>query len=772
MMRQIQIYIEGERLELFSDETITINSTIQNYKDLSKLFTDFSQTFNVPATPHNNAIFEHFYQTDVNGVLNYQQRRAAKIEIDTLPFRTGKLQLEKANVKNGQPYSYSITFYGDIRSLADLFGDDKLASLDLSAYSHNYTGTEVRNRIANATNYDVRYPLISSNRLWSYGDNTNTDISKNSSHIHYTELFPALRIARLFDAIASTYGLTFQGAFLQDKRFTNCYMWLKNADTFEFSTNPQELAYSYSNSNSVISTTTGLIYLQHYDVLSQDTTSTHSIGVKITSVSNSVTKYYIDLIVNNQLVSTTEGSGVAQYNVYEVANDAGLNQSIKIRIRANNSITINSTVIVVRKYQTINPLNNTYATTTTTYTGTAYTLNLTGSISLVKTMPDMLIKDFIAGILKEFNMICYGVNPSTFKFQTLEEWYGTGEIVDYTKYTITDSIDYERIKLFKRISFGHEESKSFMNVRFKENNNREYGSLEQAFDYDGEEYVIKLPFENLLHQKFTSTNLQVGYALEANDYRPYIPKPVLLYMYDQQACSFYFNNGATTTQVTTYMPFGQDLYYNFSNLSLNFGNDISSLLEVNIPRGLYQEHYSGYILNLYQAKNRLVYVKMNLPVTKLTRLKLNDRIVIRDKRYIINEMKTNLTNGDVDFVLMLDFRYVKPRERRYIVPIDGGEVAIPWSLPNGVSSVSLAPPAGVSINPTLVEGEEIVTFSIPANADEIDLFVTEASEQYVYEDYINARSEYGNDVVYTIEVTETYEDGTTNIYDYNIIQAG
>jgi len=59
-MRKIQVYIKGQRLELFNDEKITINSSIQNVYDISKVFTDYSQGFTVPASPHNNAIFQHF----------------------------------------------------------------------------------------------------------------------------------------------------------------------------------------------------------------------------------------------------------------------------------------------------------------------------------------------------------------------------------------------------------------------------------------------------------------------------------------------------------------------------------------------------------------------------------------------------------------------------------------------------------------------------------------------------------------------------------------
>ena len=63
-MRTVQVYIEGQRLDLFDDETISVTSKQQDVQDISKVFTDFSQSFSVPSTPNNDAIFSHFYNSD------------------------------------------------------------------------------------------------------------------------------------------------------------------------------------------------------------------------------------------------------------------------------------------------------------------------------------------------------------------------------------------------------------------------------------------------------------------------------------------------------------------------------------------------------------------------------------------------------------------------------------------------------------------------------------------------------------------------------------
>ena len=60
-MIALQLYIEGQEVELFKDESITLSQSIQDVKDISKIFLEFSQTFSVPASKTNNKLFKHFY---------------------------------------------------------------------------------------------------------------------------------------------------------------------------------------------------------------------------------------------------------------------------------------------------------------------------------------------------------------------------------------------------------------------------------------------------------------------------------------------------------------------------------------------------------------------------------------------------------------------------------------------------------------------------------------------------------------------------------------
>ena len=723
MKRDVQIYIEGKRLELFNDEQINVNSTIQNINDISKVFTDFSQSFSVPASPYNNSIFNHFYNNDVDGNFDYRIRHDANIEIDLMPFRTGKIQLEKAQLKNGVVESYQVTFYGDVRTLKDLFGEDKLKDLNYSAYEHLYTGAEVKLRVEDGvTDYDVCYPLISSFRLWSYDDATSTDINSVAGGIKFTELFPALKVFRIFEEIENKYGVTFLGAFKETDRFKKLFLYLKNRETVT------GLTVSGLTETQIVDINTGVapqyfnngndtLNIYYFTPPTTSPVSKHFVDLVVENTTNSET-YYIDIVVNGQLVNTITGFDNSTFtNVLEYNNTAGLNNIVSFYVRATNQINFNVNIVYkIQTWQNTEPVYD-------TYTAVCSTQILTLNVNLKNLMPDIKVSDFFSGILKEFNLTCYGVNSLTFNIEPLDDWYQKGAVIDVTKYTDVKDIGVDRIKLYKKISFEHEKSESFLNRQFFDLFGREYGSLNQGFPYDGEEYVVKVPFENILFQRFTDTDTQVAYCLtKFPDYKSYIPKPILLYKQEQKATSIKFKDEIDTDTIFTYATFGQDALINDMNYSLNWGSDTSSLLNIPVVNSLYASYYFGYINNLFDIKNRLTTVKCVLPISLLTTLRLNDKLVIRDKRYFINEMKTSLTTGETTFTLLNDLRDVINGQ----VDVSSKNQCIQYPVlvgrfdyngfPLQFSSIELSceNPA-VTISPSFFTQDGVATICIPSN---------------------------------------------------------
>jgi len=655
------ISAEPQRVELFSDETISVTSSVQNVNDISKVFTDFSQSFTIPATPYNNRIFKHWYENSLDNGFDARTRKNAYIELDYASFRKGKVQLEKASFKNGQIDNYQITFFGALVSLKDTFGGKFLKDLNLSAYNFSYTGTVVKNRVIGGAGNDVMFPLISSLNVWTYNTNGTTkdnwDIKKNTHPIYYSDLFPAIRVKRVFDAIASSLGVTFQGDFLNDTRFTRAFLWLKNSELFELKTVANKLNFQTNTSTTgsqgifnVFSDTLNYVKPTAPEYQSQ---SNITITFSVPSIGQDAQEFFFYVYKDGVVVNTQ--SYLTQITPMYLEVPLGDSGAYTFYIASKAAISFTS----VYYYETGTLIGGTYTKVSDLTVTQSTTQTTTTTMDLAQYMPEMTIEEFFSGILKMFNLTCYSDVPGVYKIEQLEGWYSSGTIRDITEFIINDVIDIERSKPYKKVNFKYQEAESFLNVEFMSRSKVPYGDLYYELENDGEEYSVELPFETLLHNKFTGTNLQVGYALKPS-FIPYIPKPVILYDYGttQTVSNYHFNDGASTTNETQANIFGQDTLISSVDYTLNFGAEQSTYTGAIENESLFNNYYANYLENIFGVKSRIVKVKAMLPISLLTNLKVNDRVIIRDKRYIINQFTTNLTSGEVQFELLTDFRTI------------------------------------------------------------------------------------------------------------------
>ena len=670
-MLAVAIYIqdiytlEYNRLDLFDDEKISITSSIQNINDISITFTDFSQTFTVPASKQNNKIFRHWYDNSNDIPFSTFVKSNAYIEIDTIPFRSGKIQLESANLIDGQAQDYSITFIGTLGSLKDKFNGLYLKDLTSTAYDFAYSPTVVRDKIVgSATSSDIMFPLISSSRYWNYGSTTDptNNINNINNPIRYNELFPAIRLNPILNMISTQFGINFNGSFLSDSKFTNAYLWLKNADEFEFQT-ISKINFSSSTVNTATSVsmnyTTDVLTLNNPTTTNPYFKTIFNLKIQFSAASK---PYSILVYKNNLLYKTINKTSTGSLESYLLGLELGAsaNGDYTFFVQATDVLTFNNVELSASLYGY--------------YPGTVFigqtifiqsvTQTTSSSLPIKNYFPDIKIEDFFSGILKMFNLTCFSTDGINYTIEQLDNYYNAGNDIDLTKYIFQDKKALNRVKTYKKINFDYESSESLINVAFKSNAGLEYGSLYYSTtpQADGEEYSIKLPFEDLNFQNLKD-KLQVGYALKT-DFQKYIPKPVILYDYNPSALTtltgttYYFSTALTGsgTGYTSYKAFGQEYYDGTDTYSLNFPPQQSTLTNEVISNGLYQMYYSNYFNNIFNYKARLIKVSAILPTSLLTSIKLNDSVIIRDAKYIINTMNIDLTTGELQFELLTDQR--------------------------------------------------------------------------------------------------------------------
>jgi len=687
MKRQVRVFIEGQQLDLFNDEQIQVNSAVQDVYDISKTKTDMSQSFTVPGSAKNNQIFEHFYENAVDGTLDYGLRRDGYIEIDLTTFRKGRISLEKANLTNGKIDNYTITFYGELTSLKDKFGDDKLKDLDYSMYEHDWTIDAIVDRIdGTVPDPDVAWPLITSNRLWEYdgaqaqytlpnwltSTTSNNDIHTGSGAIDpKVELFPAIRLNSIMRLIEQKYAITFNSNFFTDERFTAAYLWLRNKNLPSFSSAPQGLDITGLNFSSFTNydLTAYVSYIDNsirFVYLPGAGASYHQIAFNVQSVSGTGIVWYIDVYRNGVFFNTLDCLDFTVSGNILSTNVLGLDETYTFKMRSEQAANIDVYVIHSFLYG---------AAGIDLFQYTTATLSFVSGTNLASAAPDMKISDFFGGVLREFNLVCISSDVDTYTVEPLLDWYASGRIYDITRYTDATSIEVAKVPLYKRIAFKYQTSESAMNKYYFQQWNKEYGNTDYQYPYDGPEYVIEVPFENLMFNKFTGTDLQIGYCLNSS-LAPYIPKPLILYKYSNllylTTAIHYKDPVAGNRTAHNYTMFGQDFTSSAHvDYSLNFAPETSTYHLYPIQQSLFATYYYQYLANLYNVKNRLTTYKTILPISLLTGLKLNDRVIIRDKRYIINDMNCNLVSGEVTLRLLNDFMPVSPDD--IIPPLPEGE---------------------------------------------------------------------------------------------------
>ena len=256
-MQKINLYIQPiltdvntvqtfQNVDLMEEDLITLTQVIQDAKDLDKIFTDYSKTFNLPASKTNNKLFKHWHNQDVIGVDN-QKMLNARIELNHLRFRDGVIKLESVVMKNNRPSLYKVTFFGGTVSFKDLIGEDNLDSLEwLENFDFTASTANIIDGLKNGFNYTVDsvtysdaviYPLLAHTQQYiingtgefdNFGNITVNDSSTNTTRGVFPEdIKPAINVSVIIKAIEQRYGITFaSGGFFENPAITNMYLWL------------------------------------------------------------------------------------------------------------------------------------------------------------------------------------------------------------------------------------------------------------------------------------------------------------------------------------------------------------------------------------------------------------------------------------------------------------------------------------------------------------------------------------------------------------------
>ena len=713
-MREIQINVripDGDllRLELFKDETITLTQTIQNARDIGSIFTDFTQSFTLPASKTNNKIFKFYYNVDIDGGFNANDKLEAQILLNSILFRKGYLALNSVELKNNKPHSYKVTFFGETVDIKKQLKDLDLRSLyeGYTSLNHTYDVPTVATGFAGGLfGGNIIYPFISHTERYYFDSGTHAAQSRNlhyvsgggTSHnqgVNFRDLKPAIKFQHIIGRINATTSLTFDNdGFLDSDNgdYTQLYLWLSrergalgqsytggekfilNVDSItnwfadggtgggfvvdsngEFESIPlSHLLIDIEGGIMTVNPRWGGTQTRDYDV---------TVYFEVTpAVSSSYDIFIIDTL-SNTTVASRQGVTGTQLLSYRMTSVGNPTRAFQFRIETeDNTFSISSQYIRLKyRYYNGNRVLKAKYSRSNTLTPTG----LVNDIDVALQMPSIKVLDLLTGFFKMFNLTAYYQEDGTIKVDTLDDYYSGGATRDISQYVDVEKSSVNYPIPYQEIAFRYKEPKTFLAINFKEINGYQFGNLEnttvQESDVQrtdrGNKYVVQLPYEHVIYEKLidlnnalSSVNLLYGWSVD-KDRNPVAVEPLIFYRrqtYAPWGYSFQDLGGSgTAAQRYTYNRASNSYFQK----TLNYGAEVDEYTGIVKPDSLFANYYNTYVSELFNQQRRLIKVTAQLPLSFLLEYSLKDTLVINGRHYNINSIKTNLQTGKSELEL-------------------------------------------------------------------------------------------------------------------------
>lgn len=708
-MQTIELYIKDvsgvyQRADLFDDESISITDTIQNVRDISKIFAPFSQQFNLPASKSNNKLFKHYYNNQIQNGFDARFKVDATIKLNGIDYKTGKLRLNSVSMKMNRAYSYKVVFFGGVVTLSDLLGDDQLDDLDgsyLDPFDFGYTGAFARVGFTNGYNLsgsslvqnnsstdagDLIFPFISATDYHYYdsndadfsfatpddvkfrnvyyngtlptsqnvGDDGTWNSTTNLVGVGADNLKPAIRCYHIIKAIEQKYGLTFSTDFFNttNEQFYDLYLWLhreKGRITSQIDT--QSTSYNISDfttsgtptwtGGDSFTVTSDVKYEMYVIITNAPANSTYTINV------NSAESWDREVsgTGNDSFFFRHYSNGVKTPNI-KISSQGNLSTwSIDIRILELEENFEGDFDIIVADYN-FNALNN------QSFTGG-------GVVSARSQMPKIKTIDFLTNIFKMFNLTAY-LEGTNIVVNTLDEYYADGTTYDITKYIDINQQQVERSKIYKLINFNFSEPKTFAIDKSNEISNNEFGNAKfRSTDenFDGGDYTIQSKFEKVVYERMSNqvnnnqTNAFWGWFVD-KDKNPTLNAPLVFYAEKESQTMLFENSTTSFSNISTYIRPSNVKTLSSGSQTINFETEIDEFTGTSNANSLFLNFYFNYINNVFDPNTRIIKFDAYLPTWFVVKYKLNDILIIAGERFRINSIKTNLLTNKSELELI------------------------------------------------------------------------------------------------------------------------
>ena len=327
--------------------------------------------------------------------------------------------------------------------------------------------------------------------------------------------------------------------------------------------------------------------------------------------------------------------------------------------------------------------------------GSPFVANAEFDFVVNKQIPEMKVIDFLSGLFKMFNLVAYvdDNDDSQIIVKTLDDYYDSTytsptpsdvNIYDISQYVDTESTSVSPALPFREIHFKYADTDTILAKNHQQANNEDWGGVEYNAQAEGllidntiygDIYKVELPFHHMKYEKLidagtnSPTDIQFGFFVDDNE-DSYFGKPLLFYPL--------YVNATETFSIITSIDSDTGEFLTINNVSTSFCTPSNTRFITDPPANgekdsihftpfpneytgssdftdtLFSKYYENYIKDKFEPINRMTKVTAYLPPRITSKIKMNDRLIINDRQYRINKIKSNLKTGKSDIELLND----------------------------------------------------------------------------------------------------------------------
>lgn len=656
-------------LELLTNDPIPLN---YNFRDVATLSPrgNHSQTFRIPASPHNEEYFKGFFEVNYSGNINPKVKVGAVILEDTIPLMHGHIQIKRVIIQNGKP-EYEIVFFGESVDLWRELGKDLLGDIDWSAYDHVNNNLNITSAsLGGLFSGKVRYGIIDRSHNWSAnGENGTSDFATEWTTGAFT---PFMQAKTILDEIFEGTTFTYESTFLNTTAFTDCFMPLFKGNKWSITdNNPQDAFFNAG----ITATQVANINVGSFPITAMsDSGNFFDAGGNFASnqfnppihavytlrwwaTAENETTYTDTFARHVGLVSYPTGGGTIFWHDTQVVSTNYphyLSQEIEVEMTPD------------RYYQLGYSANSEYpghmqflgGSSPDTVGGTGWEVIGvsfpigSGTIVMADNFPKMTQIEFIKSLMDMFNLVMVPdkLNPKKILIEPYDDYQGSGDILDWTDkldlskdYTHAPTSDIQK----RKYNFEYSQGNDYINKAVQDTEQRTYGRFlidDAENDFSNGEFKVNPKFAPYPITSIAGTNIVVHKAYDATTKKIKDAKPYLVYNCGLVTCDTIHCQdplAGTFADYTQYNHFSHFSEYNpeVDDLDLNYGQDVTfHPISGNPFNTLYNTYWRESINQLYSPSARIFEGYFNLDAVDIHTFKFSDKIWIKDSYWRVEKI--------------------------------------------------------------------------------------------------------------------------------------